>query len=163
MTTPDPQPTSAPPTRSALSVPVMLIGLILVVASVAALVLVLQDLPDQKALMTPEAVEGAPAWAADVEAKVAAADPTQGSVLFQKYGCIACHGPSNTGPGLLGLGKRAATRRPGYSAPVYLYESITEPNAFVVPDYPAGVMVQNFKASVPEEDLYTLVAWLLKQ
>ncbi len=115
----------------------------------------------------PPAVPGdassPPIWAVDVEARVRSADPSQGATLYRQYGCETCHGIANgAGPYVVGTGQRAAIRRaPVYSAAVYLYESITDPNAYVVPGYPANVMPQNFKALIPEDQLYTLVAWLL--
>lgn len=105
-----------------------------------------------------------PSFAAEVEARVKTADPSKGPALYSQYGCASCHDVDNsTGPYVVGTGARAATRRPGYSAAAYIYESIIEPMAFTVPGYPAGVMPQNFKAKIPEADLYTVIAWLLKQ
>src|SRR5438067_9894644 len=68
----------------------------------------------ESALATPSP------FAADVEARVRTADPSQGEVLFLKYNCDACHGhEDSTGPYVIGLGTRAGTRRPGYSAAAY--------------------------------------------
>ena len=101
---------------------------------------------------------------ADLEAEIAKADPSQGEALFSKYGCSACHGTQGgVGPYVVGLGARAGSRRQGYSAVAYLYESITDPNAFTVPGYSAGLMPKNFKDTIPEDQLYSLIAWLLKQ
>ncbi len=104
-----------------------------------------------------------PAWAAEVEVRVRSADPSAGAVLYRQDGCETCHGTANgAGPYVVGTGQRAATRRAlAYSAAAYLYESITDPNAYVVPGYPANVMPQNFKSMIPEDQLYTLIAWLL--
>jgi cytochrome c2 len=125
---------------------------------------VLSSIPDQKHLMTPVVVTGTPGFAPDVETHVAAADPATGQAIFTMYACAGCHkAEDSAGPALTGMGQRAATRRPGYSAAAYLYEAITEPNAYVVPGFPAGVMLQNFKAAIPESDLYRLIAWLETQ
>jgi cytochrome c2 len=106
-----------------------------------------------------------PPFAAAVEAQVRSADPSQGEILFDQHGCLTCHSSANgVGPYIVGMGARAATRRgSSYSAEAYLYESIITPNAFVVPSYMANVMPQNFKTTIPEKDLYTLIAWMLKQ
>lgn len=127
---------------------------------------VLQSVPNPSQVAASEAAPaaGAPAFAADVEARVHGADPSKGTALFQQYGCVACHGiKDGVAPYVVGIGQRAATRRPGYSAAAYLYESITAPNAFIAPNYPANVMPQNFKATIPDDQLYALVAWLLTQ
>ena len=46
---------------------------------------------------------------------------------------------------------------------MYIYTSIIDPNAFVVPGFPAGVMPQNFKDTIPQNELADLVAYLLAQ
>jgi hypothetical protein len=114
---------------------------------------------------TPDQAADPPAWAAEVESRVHSADPSQGEALYRQYGCEVCHGtPNGTGPYVVGTGARAAIRRaPGYSAAEYLYESIIDPNTYVVPNYPAGVMPQNFRSVIPEDQLLTLTAWLLTQ
>jgi cytochrome c oxidase subunit 2 len=144
---------------------VIVIGLLLVAFSAVLAVAALSHIPDQNALMTPALVSGTPDFAAQVEARVTAADPSRGQALFETYGCSACHAltENKIGPALGGIGQRAATRRPNYSAVAYLYESITSPNAFVVEGFPAGVMPQNFKALIPESDRYALIAWLLSK
>jgi cytochrome c5 len=151
-----------PPTQAKLTPLILIFGVVTIVATLAALAGIVTSIPDQKAMLTPVVVEGAPAFAAAVEAKVAAADPSKGEAVYTEYGCVACHSQEyGAGPSLVGIGARAATRRPNYSAAAYLYESIVNPNAYTVPDYAAGVMLQNFKDRIPEDRLYDLVAWLL--
>jgi cytochrome c553 len=150
--------------RSKLSgVAIALAALFILVFSIAGLsILTTVSALDVALTVTPN--PNAPAFASDVEAGVAAADPAKGQTLFNTYGCVACHGNENgTAPYVVGLGTRAATRRPNYSAAAYIYESIIEPNAFVVQDYPTGLMMQNFKSIIPDDQLYNLVAWLLTQ
>lgn len=157
-------PISQRPRRPASASLVIGLGVLLLVGFVVLAFSVLSNIPDQKHLMTPVTITGTPGFAQDVEAKVASVDPAGGKDIFTMYACAGCHqAVDGVGPALTGMGERAATRRPGYSAAAYLYESITEPNAFVVPDFPAGVMLQNFKAAIPEEDLYRLIAWLETQ
>jgi mono/diheme cytochrome c family protein len=102
---------------------------------------------------------------ADLTARVAQADPARGQLLYTQYGCIGCHGTAVNGPApyIGGTGSRAATRRAGYSATAYLYESITNPNAFIVQGYPTGLMPQNFKQTIPESDLLNLIAYIAGQ
>jgi mono/diheme cytochrome c family protein len=139
------------------------VGLGLVVIFTLLAISILQNVPDQRRLMTPAPVTGTPTFAAEVEARVAAADASRGEPLFTRYACVSCHRPEgfSTGPNLTGMGQRAAARREGYSAAAYLYEAIVNPNAFTVPDYPAGVMLQSYGDAIPDDELYDLIAWLL--
>jgi mono/diheme cytochrome c family protein len=63
-----------------------------------------------------------------------------GEKIFREKGqCTTCHtvgGPGGRGPDLGGAGARAATRKPGMSAKAYLVESLVDPAAFIVPNYP---------------------------
>src|SRR5690242_3389080 len=73
-----------------------------------------------------------------------------GMQIFGSTGaCVACHslepGTRIVGPSLSGIAARANTRKPGYSADIYLYESIAYPRAFVVPGFPNDVMSADFK------------------
>jgi hypothetical protein len=52
-------------------------------------------------------------------------------------------------------------RVPGKSAAEYLRECITNPNAYVVKGFPAGIMYQNFIDVLAEEEINHLVAYLL--
>lgn len=138
-------------------------GLVAVVLSVLVIFWALRQVPNQRALQTP--IAATPNFAAQtLEERVANADPSQGELIFQKYACTACHhATTGVGPTLKGTGERAATRRPNYSAAAYLYESITQPNAFIAEGYSAGVMVQNYKDQIGEDEIYDLIAWLLQQ
>jgi len=69
----------------------------------------------------------------------------RGKTLFLAKGCVACHAigvndPAfrpiiQAGPNLSNLPAIASTRRPGMSAPAYVWESIVEPQAYIVPGY----------------------------
>src|SRR5258707_14411781 len=120
---------------------VIALAVIFIAASTITAISTLTQIPN--ANITPTASENAnaPAFAVEVEARVTQADPSGGEDLFKRYGCATCHGmPNGAGPYVVGLGQRASTRRPGYSAAAYLYESITQPNAYIVKDYPIAVM-----------------------
>lgn len=88
-----------------------------------------------------QALDAAPGLRPTPDALVAA-----GRVILsrQSTACLACHsiGDDRTArcPDLNGLGARAATRRPGYTAARYIVESLYNPNASVVPDYPGAQM-----------------------
>jgi cytochrome c551/c552 len=143
------------------------LAVILIAASSVAAVGVLRAIPQPQTgtASAADQIASPPAWAAAVEFRVRSADQSPGAALFSQYSCETCHSTPNTvGPSIGGIGARAAARRvPAYSAAAYLYESITDPNAYVVPGYPAGVMPQNFKVVIPQDQLYSLVAWLLTQ
>jgi mono/diheme cytochrome c family protein len=142
-----------------------LAALIVVLISVIAVGTALSNIPDLRATETaaPTAA-GTPAYTAEIEARAAAADPANGANLFNQYGCASCHGVENAaGPYVVGLGQRAGERREFYNAPAYLYESIVNPNAFIVPGYHPGIMPQNFANTIPADQLDVLIAWLLTQ
>lgn len=94
-------------------------------------------------------------------------DPASGKMLFSAVGCVACHsldpGVRIVGPSLSGVATRAATRRPGYSAQLYIYESITRPNAYIVEGFPSGVMPQDFKTRLKSQDMADLIAFLMTE
>jgi mono/diheme cytochrome c family protein len=113
--------------------------------------------------LTPEEVTaGLPE---DFAAALANADPSQGESLALVNGCVGCHSVDPaiqmTGPTWSNLADHATNRVPGMSPANYLYTSITNPNSFVVPDYPAGVMLQIYEETIPTQDLANLVAYLL--
>lgn len=88
----------------------------------------------------PEA-EDAPA-----EIKLAA---TPGEA-FQKFECVMCHmvpgveEGGDLGPDLRTVSERAGSRKKGMSADAYLFESITKPNAFIVPEFDEDVMPHDY-------------------
>ena len=90
-----------------------------------------------------------------------------GRADFTSVGCAACHSLEKdvriVGPSLVGVAARAASRKPGYSAPLYLYESITRPGAYVVAGFPNGLMPPDFKSRLRPQDLADLIAFLLME
>jgi cytochrome c2 len=127
------------------------------------------------ALVTPEpqGTSAAPSGNA-VDALMAefnalpAGEAAGGQAVFTGAGgCTACHslqeGQTIVGPSLHGIGTRAGTERPDYPPEAYLYESITNPNAFVVPGFPPGVMPQTFKQVLSAQQLADVIAFLKTQ
>ncbi len=113
--------------------------------------------------LTPEEVTaGLPE---DFAAALAAADPSQGENLALINGCVGCHNTDPaiqmTGPTWNNAADHAANRVPGQSPALYLYTSIVNPGAYVVPGYPSGVMPATYADTIPTEDLANLVAYLL--
>jgi len=87
-----------------------------------------------------------------------------GQIFMVAQPCHTCHMDVPVGPAFPGeppLATLAATRRPGYSAEAYLYESIINPSAYVAPGFQDGVMPQNFGELLLQQDLADLVAYLL--
>jgi cytochrome c2 len=93
-------------------------------------------------------------------------DPAQGKLVFSTVaGCVACHdvstGATLVGPSLKGVESRAASRKPGMSASDYLRESILIPNAYVVPGFQPGIMLQTFGQVLTAQQLNDVIAYLL--
>lgn len=100
-----------------------------------------------------------------------------GDTLFHElraevgFACSTCHNPAAQqrliGPGLQGIGERAATRVEGQNAVEYLRNSILHPNDFIAPaedggpDYPASLMPQNYAQLWSEQQLNDIIAYLL--
>ncbi|HMV28976.1 MAG TPA: hydrogenase iron-sulfur subunit [Anaerolineales bacterium] len=100
-------------------------------------------------------------------------DPKMGEAIYYETasgvnaGCRICHsltkGEKIIGPSFYGIADRAGERVPGLTAEEYLHQSIVEPNAFVVPGYPSGQMIQNFGQILTEEQIQDLIAFLMTQ
>jgi cytochrome c2 len=91
-----------------------------------------------------------------------------GQLVYQGAGgCTACHtldaNVAGVGPSFAGLSGRAPTRRPGYSAQAYVYESITNPNAYVVEGFQGGIMPQTFKQTLSAQQIADVIAFVLTQ
>jgi hypothetical protein len=68
-----------------------------------------------------------------------------------------------TGPTWHNVADTAANRVPGESPGLYIYNSITNPGAYTVPNFPAGIMPQNIASTLQPDELADLVAFLLTQ
>ena len=99
-----------------------------------------------------------------------------GKAVFVQNNCGACHtlkdanAAGKVGPDLDGIGRAAESiiKDPAYKgkatdAASYIRESIVEPNAFVMPNFPPNVMPQNYGQTLPAKDLEDLVQYLLSQ
>jgi mono/diheme cytochrome c family protein len=91
-------------------------------------------------------------------------DPERGARLFHTAGCVGCHsqkkGERMVGPTFYNLWNVAATRVPGLSAREYLYQSIVDPNAYIVEGYQAGLMPQNYAAILSPQQMADILAWI---
>lgn len=98
-------------------------------------------------------------------------DPAMGEKIYYETasgvnaGCRICHSLVKDeriiGPSFYGIADRAGERVPGMTAGEYLRQSILEPNAFVVPGYPEGQMIQTFGDILTEEQIQDLIAFLM--
>jgi cytochrome c551/c552 len=91
------------------------------------------------------------------------ANPENGALLIEQYGCVACHRlgvASKIAPSFEGIADRAASRRFPLSASAYIYESITHPTAYVVEDFQPA-MPQNFSERLSDHELGDIIAYLL--
>lgn len=88
----------------------------------------------------------------------------RGRSVFDTY-CSRCHGTSGdtvvVGPSLAGVVTRGASRIEGMDAPAYIRDSILNPRAYTVEDFPEGIMPPDFKDQMSPEDLESVVAYLL--
>jgi cytochrome c2 len=95
-------------------------------------------------------------------AAVDADDPVaNGEAVFKANVCSACHSTGDitiVGPGLSGVGDRAASRVSGLSADEYLEQSVREPGTFVVDGF-TNAMPANF-SGLSEGDMTDLIAYL---
>ncbi len=89
-----------------------------------------------------------------------AGDGAAGQQVFNTQPCKTCHVDQPLGPAIAGIGTWAATRREGYSAEIYIYESITQPNAYIVEGFADGLMPPNFKDVLTPQQISDLVAYL---
>jgi mono/diheme cytochrome c family protein len=91
-------------------------------------------------------------------------NPENGARLFNTAGCVGCHsqkkGERLVGPSFYNLWDTASTRVPGMSAREYLYQSIVDPNAYVVEGYQPGLMQQNYAALLSPQQMADILAWI---
>lgn len=88
----------------------------------------------------------------------------RGKSLFSAQGCVACHsldkGVAGVGPSIAGVFTTAATREPGVGAKEYLYESIVNPNKFIVPTFQPNLMTSTFAKTLSAQQMADLLAWM---
>ncbi|MCB9453163.1 MAG: c-type cytochrome [Anaerolineaceae bacterium] len=97
-------------------------------------------------------------------------DPVKGQELFSEFrsevnfACATCHYTDKedqlVGPGMLGLGERAATRVSGMTATEYLRDSILHPSNHIVEGFPDLLMPQTFGDIFTDDQINDLIAYL---
>jgi cytochrome c2 len=99
-----------------------------------------------------------------IVANLPAGDADSGVKLFASIGCNACHSLQKdqrlVGPSFYGLWTRAGTREPGRSARAYLYESIVQPNKFIVEGYQPNLMPPNYAAVLSVQQMADILAYI---
>lgn len=103
---------------------------------------------------------------------VSLANPANGETLFNTsfdtnvgpFACFTCHNVDSEekkiGPGQLHIGERAATRIEGLSAAQYIYNSITDPNAYIVEGFVENLMPSNYTDLLTEQEIYDIIAYM---
>jgi hypothetical protein len=98
-------------------------------------------------------------------------DPAEGQELFNRtestngYACSSCHRVDSEetliGPGLLNISEHGAHHVEGQSAATYIYNSIVDPGAYVVPGFPDQLMPRNWHDVYTDDQIYSIIAYLL--
>jgi cytochrome c oxidase subunit 2 len=94
--------------------------------------------------------------------------PEQGVILFQEYGCGACHiyekagGAGEVGPSLDLWRSNRTSRVEGLNPREYIRQSILDPNAYIVEGYLANLMPQDYQARMSDAEVEALVEMLLQ-
>lgn len=96
--------------------------------------------------------------------KLPPGDAARGEQIYLAQPCHTCHTDLAVGPVFPGdppLAVRAATRESGYSAELYLYESIVAPNVDIAPGFQKDIMPAEFGNTLADQELADLIAYLM--
>lgn len=81
------------------------------------------------------------------------------------WSCNTCHDPTTdvrgVGPGFLTVGARAGGRVEGYPAELYIYNSIVNPNDYIVDEFVGDLMPTGYADALSEQDIYDIAAYLM--
>lgn len=107
---------------------------------------------------------------ASTDATPVPGDPARGQELFETlvaeagFACATCHRVDSTeqliGPGLLNVSVHGATHVEGLDAYEYIYQSITEPGAYVVTGFPDNLMPRIYADYYSAQDIQDIMAYL---
>ncbi len=112
-----------------------------------------QVMPDDKFL----------SWAKAQQKQLGGTGAASGKAVFTNNGCAACHtlaaagAKGKVGPDLDQLAQEA--QKAGKPLEQFIRQSIVDPNAYVAPGFPKGIMPGNF-GSLPKAQLDALVSFL---
>jgi mono/diheme cytochrome c family protein len=83
-------------------------------------------------------------------------------------GCTACHGLGTRAPNLVtdykgqgAIGARCGTRKPGMACKAYLYESLTQPQAYIVQGF--DPIMPDMRKQLSDDQIWAAVAFLESQ
>ena len=83
-------------------------------------------------------------------------------------GCTACHGLGTRAPNVLtdhagqgAIGARCADREPGKDCKAYLWESLTQPGAYLVAGFEN--IMPDMRRQLPEDQIWAVIAYLQSQ
>jgi cytochrome c oxidase subunit 2 len=111
-------------------------------------------------VMTPAAFD---AWAKRQSKAIGGGGATAGKAVFTENGCASCHtfrpagANGKVGPDLDEL--KEAAEKAGKPLDDFVRESIVDPDAYVAPGFPRGVMPHTY-AQLPKDQLDALVQYL---
>ena len=130
----------------------------------AGIVLIVKEVPKLAELTRDQVMADVPA---EIVAAIEAGDIEEGMQISELQGCAGCHSLVEdevlSGPSWYDIGNTAVGRVDGESPALYLYNSITSPNSFVVRRFDSGVMPDNFADTLSDEEIGHLMALLLSQ
>lgn len=100
------------------------------------------------------------------------ADPANGETIFNTmygevgFACATCHtvadgAADGLGPNQWGLAERAGERVEGLAAEDYIYESIINPNDYIVEGFNEGLMPATYADLLSQQELFDVAAYLL--
>ncbi len=129
--------------------------------------------PSATLVEAPTAPVGPPVGT-DITKELPEGNAAAGEALATAQGCVACHIATPTGPAWNptedqpGIGERAALRiaqddyeGQAVDAEQYLFESIVNIIAYVVPGYPDNVMPAVYGTNLTDQNMADLIAYLL--
>jgi mono/diheme cytochrome c family protein len=83
-------------------------------------------------------------------------------------GCTACHGLGTRAPNLVtdykgqgAIGARCGTRKPGMACKAYLYESLTQPQAYIVQGF--DPIMPDMRKQLSDDQIWAAIAFLESQ
>lgn len=134
------------------------VALLLLVAAAFAFAFTAASLPESAPMLAADI----PSAATEAAAALDAASSLAGEALIESYQCSICHiqGAGRVAPSFIGIGERAAKRRPQMTAAQYLYESIVSPGVYLVDGY-ANAMPANFARRLTQAEIAHIIAYLL--
>jgi len=141
----------------------LVIGLFILVTIIFVAALALTTETELVVAPTAAAELTADTYMDKVTALLQDSDAARGALLVEQFGCTACHregAVNKIAPAYEGIAARAPTRRPPLTAAAYIYESITNPTAYVVEGFNPA-MPQNFAQQLSDRQLGDIIAYLL--